>query len=129
MQLRVASAYYAQVDFVEVISKVDAVIDTISGDYDIRSLRVLRSLTALVSLSGPNDAPPREVAHEHVVRSGFMLVEPDYAGLMELASLAAAGRLRAQIRPPTCPGRPCTQSRRNRPDNRQDRLHRGLNLL
>lgn len=43
MQLRVASAYYAQVDFVEVISKVDAVIDTIGGDYDIRSLRVLRS--------------------------------------------------------------------------------------
>ena len=88
---------YTQVDFAEVISKVDAVIDTIGGDYGIRSLRVLRPGGTLVSLAGANDAPPREMAHEHDVRSGFMLVEPDYAGLKAIANLAAAGRLRAQV--------------------------------
>ncbi|WP_238173956.1 zinc-binding dehydrogenase [Kribbella kalugense] len=86
-----------QVDFAEVLSDVDAVLDTIGGDYGIRSLRVLRRGGTLVSLSGPNDAPPRELADEHHIRSGFMLVEPDYAALKAIASLAAAGRLRAEI--------------------------------
>ena len=88
---------YTHVDFADVIPKVDAVIDTIGGDYGIRSLRVLRPGGTLVSLAGANDAPPREMAHQHGVRSGFMLVEPDYAGLKAIASLAAAGRLRAQV--------------------------------
>jgi NADPH:quinone reductase-like Zn-dependent oxidoreductase len=88
---------YTQVDFAEVISDVDVVLNTIGGDYGIRSLRVLRPGGTLVSLSGPNDAPPRELADARVIRSGFMLVEPDYAALKAIASLAAAGRLRAEI--------------------------------
>jgi NADPH:quinone reductase-like Zn-dependent oxidoreductase len=88
---------YTQVDFAEAVSDVDAVIDTIGGDYSIRSLRTLRRGGTLVSLAAAADAPSADVAMEYGVRCGFMLVEPDYAGLKAIAGLAAAGRLTAEI--------------------------------
>jgi NADPH:quinone reductase-like Zn-dependent oxidoreductase len=88
---------YTQVDFADAVSGVDAVLDTIGGDYGTRSLRVLRNGGTLVTLSGPADAPPAMLAREFGIRSRFMLVEPDYAGMKAVAGLAAAGRLRAEI--------------------------------
>ncbi|WP_326598123.1 NADP-dependent oxidoreductase [Streptomyces sp. NBC_01803] len=84
---------YRTTDFAEVLRDVDAVVDTIGGDYGTRSLRVLRPGGTLVTLASPTDAPPKAPGF----RTGFTLVEPDHAGLKTLAELVTAGRLRAEI--------------------------------
>ncbi|MEO3830261.1 NADP-dependent oxidoreductase [Actinomadura sp. B10D3] len=88
---------YTQVDFAEAVRDVDVVIDTIGGDYGSRSLRVLRKGGTLVSLSSPAENPPVREAEELGIRSGFTLVEPDYAGMKAIAALVETGRLRAEI--------------------------------
>lgn len=85
---------YATIDFVEAVRDVDIVLDTIGGDYGPRSLRVLRPGGILVSLT--EDGPVEEAARLGV-RAGFTLVEPDYAGLRQIAALAEAGHLRPAI--------------------------------
>jgi NADPH:quinone reductase-like Zn-dependent oxidoreductase len=88
---------YMEVDFADAVHDVDVVIDTIGGDYGPRSLRVLRNPGTLVSLSSPaeNDLIPR--ARELGIRAGFMLVEPDHSAMNAIATMAAAGALRAHI--------------------------------
>ncbi|MFI0898208.1 NADP-dependent oxidoreductase [Streptomyces sp. NPDC020983] len=88
---------YTQVDFAETTRDIDVVLDTIGGDYGPRSLRVLRKGGVLISLSSPTDTPPADEAEDRGLRSGFMLVEPDYAGMKAIAGLVETGRLRAEI--------------------------------
>lgn len=81
---------YTQVDFADAVSEVDIVLDTIGGDYGPRSLRTLRRGGHLISLTSPGDA-------EREVQAGFMLVEPDHAGLKAIAALVESGLLRPVI--------------------------------
>lgn len=76
---------------------MDVVLDTVGGDYGTRSLRVLRPGGTLITLASPDAVPPAAEAEARGVRTGFTLVEPDYAGLLEIASLVEAGKLRAEI--------------------------------
>ncbi|MGW0810855.1 NADP-dependent oxidoreductase [Nonomuraea sp. NPDC002799] len=88
---------YTQVDFAEAVRDVDVVLDTIGGDYGLRSLRVLRRGGTLVSLASWADVPPAGEAERLGIRTGFTFVEPDHAGLRAIAGLVEAGRLRAEI--------------------------------
>ncbi|MER5890697.1 NADP-dependent oxidoreductase [Streptomyces sp. NPDC001941] len=88
---------YTTTDFADAVRDVDVVLDTIGGDYGPRSLRVLREGGTLVTIPSPADVPDPERAGARSVRTGFTLVEPDYAGLRGLAELVAAGALRAEV--------------------------------
>ncbi|WP_433894521.1 NADP-dependent oxidoreductase [Streptomyces sp. CA-111067] len=88
---------YTRADFADAVRDVDVVLDTIGGDYGTRSLRVLRTGGTLVTLTSPGDVPPAEQTGPLGLRTGFTLVEPDYAGLKALVDLVEADRLRAEI--------------------------------
>ncbi|MEU4195537.1 NADP-dependent oxidoreductase [Kribbella sp. NPDC026611] len=88
---------YTRVDFTEVLSDIDVVLDPIGGDYASRSLRVLRRGGVLISLAGPQEVPAPVEAEVRGVSAGFTLVEPDYAGLLAIAELVQAGKLRPVI--------------------------------
>lgn len=88
---------YTQQEFAEVIRDVDVVLDPVGGDCSIRSLRTLRPGGVLISLIPPDETFPAEQARAAGVRAVFMLVEPDQAGLREIAALVDSGQLRAEI--------------------------------
>ncbi|WP_404827798.1 NADP-dependent oxidoreductase [Conexibacter stalactiti] len=90
---------HATSDFAAELRDVDVVLDTRGGDYAARSLDVLRDGGTLVSINNPGE-PGAEVAAAAAARgiaTGFTLVEPDRHGLLELARLVEAGRLRPAI--------------------------------
>ncbi|NUP46477.1 MAG: NADP-dependent oxidoreductase [Catenulispora sp.] len=88
---------YRAVDFAEAVADVDVVIDAIGGDYFDRSLRITNPGGTLVALS--YDLTPEMAARaaERGVTSGFMLVEPDHAGLLAVRALVEDGRLRPVV--------------------------------
>ncbi|MER6946965.1 NADP-dependent oxidoreductase [Nonomuraea sp. NPDC000554] len=89
---------YRTEDFTERVRDVDAVLDTIGGDYGPRSLRTLREGGTLVSLALSLLAPELDrQAAEQGVRSESMLVEPDHAAMRALAALTEADRLRVEV--------------------------------
>ncbi|KAB7849258.1 NADP-dependent oxidoreductase [Streptomyces mobaraensis] len=88
---------YTAVDFASVVSDVDVVIDPISGDYQERSLSVLRDGGTLITLSARQTEALTSAATARSIRSGFMLVEPDRRALLAITELAANGRLRAHV--------------------------------
>ncbi|GGP89008.1 NADP-dependent oxidoreductase [Streptomyces melanogenes] len=88
---------YTRTDFATTARDVDVVIDTIGGDYGPRSLKTLRPGGILVSLSSPAEAHLAAEARALGLRSTFMITEADQAGMKEIASLAASGRLRVRI--------------------------------
>ncbi|QES48107.1 NADPH:quinone reductase [Streptomyces venezuelae] len=84
---------YRSTDFEDAVAEVDVVIDAIGGDYGARSLKVLRPGGRLITLNGPDDVPVGGGDH----RTGWMLVEPDLAGLNAIAALVEEGRLRPAV--------------------------------
>ncbi|MCO5991238.1 NADP-dependent oxidoreductase [Actinoallomurus spadix] len=88
---------YTKVDFAEVARDVDIVLDPISGDYGPRSLETLRDGGVLVSLLPSVGDDVLAAAEKRGIRAGWTLVEPDHAGMKEIAALVEAGRLRAEI--------------------------------
>lgn len=84
---------YTTSDFAQVVRDVDIVLDCFGGDYGTRSLPVLRDGGSLVTLPSPDVTP----VPERGIRTGFTLVEPDYAGLLGLAELVEAGLLRPEV--------------------------------
>jgi NADPH:quinone reductase-like Zn-dependent oxidoreductase len=84
---------YRTTAFEDAVSEVDVVIDAIGGDYGARSLSVLRPGGHLVTLNGPDQVP----AAAEGFRTGWTLVEPDYAGLRAIAALVEGGELRPVV--------------------------------
>ncbi|MFJ9853026.1 NADP-dependent oxidoreductase [Streptomyces sp. NPDC101150] len=84
---------YRTQDFAETLRDVDVVLDSLGGPNWARSLRTLRPGGTLVSIVPPDDTFPAKEAEAAGVRAVFMLVEPDHAGLREIAALVEAGRL------------------------------------
>jgi NADPH:quinone reductase-like Zn-dependent oxidoreductase len=87
---------YTTTDFTEAASGIDVVLDSVTGDYSARSLRVLRPGGMLVSLRPVAPGIP-EAAASQGVRARLLLVEHDHAGMTEIARLVEAGRLRPVI--------------------------------
>lgn len=88
---------YTAVDFAAELRDVDIVLDSVGGDYGVRSLPVLRRGGRLVTLAGPDGLPDAADADARGVRADWPVVEPDSAGLAAIAELVAAGELRAEI--------------------------------
>lgn len=89
---------YRSADFAEVLEDVDVVFNTVGDAYDAGSLAVLRDGGTLVSI--PGDGPSEETvraAAARGIRTGWTLVEPDRHGLLALAELVEAGKLRPEI--------------------------------
>ncbi|MDI2130671.1 NADP-dependent oxidoreductase [Yinghuangia seranimata] len=85
---------YRSVDFADVVSDVDVVLDPVGGDSWTRSLRTLRPGGILVSILPPDETFPAAEAEAQGKRAVFMLVEPDHHGLEEITALVESGRLR-----------------------------------
>jgi NADPH:quinone reductase-like Zn-dependent oxidoreductase len=87
---------YNTTDFAEAVGDVDVVLDPISGDYSLRSLRTLRPGGLLVSLLPVPPEIPAEAARLGVWTQ-TLLVEHDHAGMTAIADLVEAGKLRPVI--------------------------------
>jgi NADPH:quinone reductase-like Zn-dependent oxidoreductase len=91
---------YRAVDFVRATAPVDVVLDAVGGGYGERSLDLLRPGGVLVSLAEfvtPAEDRMAQLAAARGLRGGFMLVEPDRAGLVAVTALVAEGRLRPHV--------------------------------
>ncbi|BAJ30538.1 NADP-dependent oxidoreductase [Kitasatospora setae] len=88
---------YQAVDFAEAVRDVDVVLDTIGGDYQLRSLRTLRRGGLLVSIRPVPAEGLAEAAERLGVRTAMLLVEADQEGMRGVADLAERGLLRAEI--------------------------------
>ncbi|MFE9638961.1 NADP-dependent oxidoreductase [Nocardiopsis alba] len=88
---------YREVDFAEAVKDVDVVLDTIGGDYQLRSLRTLKPGGVLVSTIPVAAEGLREEAERLGVRAEIILVESDHAGMRSIGALVRSGRLRATI--------------------------------
>ncbi|MFJ8627013.1 NADP-dependent oxidoreductase [Kitasatospora sp. NPDC093550] len=88
---------YTAVDFASAVSEVDVVIDAIAGDYQERSLAVLRDGGTLITLSARQSAALTAAATARSIRSGFMLVEPDRRALLAVTDLVETGRLDVHV--------------------------------
>jgi len=80
--------------FEEVVQPVDVVLDTIGGDTQERSWKVLKRGGILVSIAAP---PPAATAAAHGVRQAFVFTQPNAGQLAEIARLADAEKLKAIV--------------------------------
>ncbi len=80
--------------FEDVVKPVDVVLDTIGGDTQARSWKVLKPGGILVSIASPPDA---KVAAEHGVRQAFVFTQPNAAQLAEIAQLVDAEKLKVIV--------------------------------
>jgi NADPH:quinone reductase-like Zn-dependent oxidoreductase len=85
---------YSATPFEEVVHDVDVVLDTIGGDTQKRSWKVVKNGGSLVSVVGP---PAPEDAAAHGVRPIGVFVQPNAAQLAEMATLVDAGKLKPVI--------------------------------
>lgn len=88
---------YREVDFADVVSDVDVVLDPIAGDTRARSLRTLKRGGVLVSILPFGREGIAAEADRLGVRVELMLVEADQAGMRAIAELVESGRLCAEI--------------------------------
>jgi NADPH:quinone reductase-like Zn-dependent oxidoreductase len=82
---------YETTRFEDAVHHVDVVFDTIGGDIQQRSWRVLKKGGILVSIVSP---PSQEEAAKRNVRSGYLSVQPNSADLAEIARLVDAGKVK-----------------------------------
>jgi NADPH:quinone reductase-like Zn-dependent oxidoreductase len=85
---------YHAVKFEDVAREVDIVLDTIGGETQHRSWRVLKRGGILVSIVSP---PSPEMAKEYGVRQAFVFIEPNATELADLAQLVDSGKLRPVV--------------------------------
>jgi NADPH:quinone reductase-like Zn-dependent oxidoreductase len=88
---------YRQTDFAEAVHDIDVALDTIGGEYQLRTLRTLRPGGMLVSVLTFPVPGLAEEADRLGVRTEMMLVEADHAGMSAIAGLAEAGALKPAI--------------------------------
>lgn len=81
---------YKEEDFSEVISDFDIVLDTLGGEIQEKSFKVLREGGRLPSIVQP---PDEKVAEEHGVKAGFVWLEPSGEKLSKLAEMMEEGNL------------------------------------
>jgi NADPH:quinone reductase-like Zn-dependent oxidoreductase len=85
---------YTTERFEDVIGPVDVVLDTIGGDVQERSWKVLKPGGILISIISQ---PSAEVAVARGMRQAFVFTRPNAAQLAELAKLADAEKLKAIV--------------------------------
>lgn len=85
---------YEKTRFEDVVHDVDVVLDTLGGDTQNRSWKVLKKGGFLVSIVAP---PSAEEAAKYGVRSAFMASHPSSTELSEIAKLVDAGKLKPVV--------------------------------
>jgi NADPH:quinone reductase-like Zn-dependent oxidoreductase len=85
---------YQTTKFEDVARDFDAVLDTIGGDTQMRSWKVLKRGGILVSIITP---PAPEMGQKYGVRYAYVFIGPNPAALEEMAKLVEAGKLRAVV--------------------------------
>ena len=85
---------YPEERFDEWVQPVDVVLDTVGGDTQDRSWKVLKRGGILVSIASP---PSAETAEEHGVRQAFVMSEANGAQLAEIAKLVVTEKLKAIV--------------------------------
>ena len=85
---------YETVRFDEAIQPVDVVLDTVGGEVQERSWKVIRPGGILVSIVSP---PSAELAAAAGVRQAFVFTQPNSGQLAEIAALADAEKLKAIV--------------------------------
>lgn len=88
---------YRTTDFTDVVHDVDVVLDTIGGEYQLRSLATLRPGGVMVSTLPLPTRGLWDAVARHGVRAELILVEADQAGMQTLANFAADGALLPHI--------------------------------
>ena len=85
---------YEKMRFDDAVEGVDVVFDTIGGDTQDRSWKVLNKGGILVSIVQP---PPAELAGKYGVRAEMLGMQPNSAQLAEIAKLVDSGHLRVVV--------------------------------
>jgi NADPH:quinone reductase-like Zn-dependent oxidoreductase len=85
---------YQTVRFEDAVQPVDMVLDTMGGDVQERSWKVLKRGGILVSIVSP---PSKDTAAAHGVREAFVFTEPNSGQLAEISRLADAEKLKAVV--------------------------------
>jgi NADPH:quinone reductase-like Zn-dependent oxidoreductase len=85
---------YETVRFEEAVPPVDLVFDTLGGDVQERSWKVLKRGGILVSIASP---PSGEIAAANGVRQAFVFTQPNAVQLAEIARLVDAEKLKAIV--------------------------------
>jgi NADPH:quinone reductase-like Zn-dependent oxidoreductase len=85
---------YTTTPFEEVVHDADVVFDTVGGDTQERSYKVVKPGGVLVSIASP---PSAEKAKAHSVRSAWFVVEPNREQLIQIGDLIDTGKLRPII--------------------------------
>ncbi len=85
---------YQLEDFSEILHDYDFVLDSMGGDVQSKSYKVLKPKGKLVSIAQP---PNEEEAKEHDVEAGFLWLDPQGAQLQKLADMFEAGELKAVV--------------------------------
>jgi len=85
---------YEKTRFEDVVHDVDVVLDTLGGDSQNRSWKVLKKGGILVSVVAP---PSADEAAKHGVRSAFFSAQPSSSRLSEIAKLVDAGKLKPVV--------------------------------
>jgi NADPH:quinone reductase-like Zn-dependent oxidoreductase len=85
---------YERERFEDVVQPVDIVLDTMGGEIQERSWKVLKRGGILISVVSP---PSAETASAHGVRQAFVFIRPDATQLAQLAKLADADKIKAIV--------------------------------
>jgi len=85
---------YAKTRFEDVVHEVDVVLDTIGGETQQRSWKVLKKGGILVSIVAP---PSTDEATKHGVRSALISAQVDTSVLGEIAKLIDSGKLKPRV--------------------------------
>jgi NADPH:quinone reductase-like Zn-dependent oxidoreductase len=85
---------YEETPFEDKVRDVDVVFDTIGGDTQRRSWKVLKKGGILVSIVAP---PSAEGAARSGVRQAFIFMTPNASELAEIAMLVDSGKLKAVV--------------------------------
>ncbi len=80
---------YTSTQFESVLSDIDLVFDTVGGETQDRSYRVLRRGGRLISIAAP---PPADKATQAGVTAIFFIVRPNRSQLVEIANLIDSGK-------------------------------------
>jgi len=87
---------YRQENFVERAGEIDLALEAVGGDHAAETVKTLRPGGILVSLLNVGDAATA-AAKERGIRVERISVRPDRAGLLELAGLVEAGKLKVHV--------------------------------
>lgn len=88
---------YRTVDFTDVVTDADVVLDTVGGDYGPRSFHALRPGGLLVTVVDRADTALQKAATAAGRRFAGVTVEPDHIGLQEITKLVDTGQLRPYV--------------------------------